>query len=347
MSAVDEDAVTGFPLFTRLPPELRRGILRECLRMYRLDVSLQLHCNRAELESPETTTLAKLHFFDPMAGRQWHWHDRGLKTDRFARCVRLFDIRVEDGAKRGKVRALCSLMLASRAIRSQASALFWQQVRVEVVGSSRHFETLQVGRQDGDVAVASVLDLRIMGGALGTHLSTLSLRFDHEEGVLHCRYAVREGIHRRYHIGPRVEGIEGAKLRRMRADVCALLAGLPQLRHLEVITQTWEWFECLGSVGILSAILAGLLDDKPRLRRVGIKGGRCDAVVRQWHAALAPRGVLVSGLAWDLNPCIPSCNYGLYKTGGFNAETREVSLPALHAPSPSSEHQGEGQEAGV
>jgi hypothetical protein len=199
--------------------------------------------------------------------------------------------------------------IASRTLRTEIRRAFMEQVCLDIP-----FVRPQVP-QDMDDEVGpsidlSTLDIDFCGRPMRQGLPRVAFCFDDvvydnpaEYVPLYPEAPMTRNSHKRLRVHPKVA-------ERMCQDIRDALSLLPNLRTLEIITESRDYFRWLIDAGVWSALFE-ILQQKPDITRISFAGGRNGLVVREMSERL-PNATVV-GVAWDINPCV---HYGRISQAG-------------------------------
>jgi hypothetical protein len=212
--------------------------------------------------------------------------------------------------------------IASRTLRTEIRSAFMDQVCLDIPFIRPQAPTGLDNEVNPSIDL-STLDIDFCGRPMRYGLPRVAFCFDDviyddpaEYVPLYPEAPMTRQSHKRLHVHPGVA-------ERMRQDIRNALSLLPDLRKLEIITESRDYFRWLIDAGIWSTLFE-ILQQRPDITNISFSGGRNGLVVREMSERL-PNATVV-GVAWDINPCV---HYGRISQAGQRpvVDTRPLMNP--------------------
>ncbi|UKZ75644.1 hypothetical protein TrVFT333_003334 [Trichoderma virens FT-333] len=309
----------------KMPLEVRLKIFNELWegRDFDLLMFIKDYGERHNDENP--FTLALMHFIHFNKSSKTHWPNKKIPWDKYAACLwRIeqlwFHQRLHGGTNNNKnYFSVYNLMRSCKQMWEEGSLAYWRQRRLQVA-ITREFGEIPHGDEEAFL-MPDCTNSILLGGNIGESVRILTLRFD--DKVLNCR------VPRCYNV-PGVVTCERhsddtftPKLRWAHDTIMKALRLFTNVTCLELLIENRRVYNLYNKMGTFDEILKYIKKERPLIKVVRVKGGPCAELVKQWNLELEAS---VSGTAWSMSPCVPTCNEKTYKNHveKFDATPREV-----------------------
>lgn len=318
------------PLYPRLhllkmPLEVRLKIFNELWEERDFDLLMFIKDYEERHDNDNPFTLALMHFIHFNKSPKTHWPDKKIPWDKYAACLgRVEQVwnyqRVHGGTRRNKPYfSVFNLMISCRQLWEEGSLAYWRQRRLQVV-ITREFGEIPRGDEE-EFLMSDCTSSRLLGGSIGESVRVLTLRFD--DKVLNCR------VKRCYNVpgvivcDRHADGSFTPKLRWAHDTIMKALRLFTNITCLELLIENDRIYKLYNDMGTFDEILEYVKKERPLIKVIRFKGGQCTDLVKQWNLEL---DASVSGTAWSMSPCVPTCNEKVYKdhVDKFEVTPREV-----------------------
>lgn len=305
--------------------EVRLKIFRELWEEKDFDLLMTIKDYGERHNNDRPVTLAAIAFVHFSDLELTHWPNKEIPWDNLAAClVRTEDLwlnrRIRGGTRRNKnYFAVFNLMLSCKQLWEEGSLAYWRQRRLQLT-FTREFGAISIGDEEA-FSMPSCTETRLLGGRIGESVRILTLRLDDQvlncgvtrcetvPGVLNCKRHGDETFL------PKVQWAHDTMMKALRLFV--------NITCLELLIENTRVYNFYDGIGTFDEILKYIKEERPKVKVIRIKGGRCGELVKQWNLEL---DASVSGIAWAVSPCILTCNEAKYKEhlDKFDATPREV-----------------------
>lgn len=318
------------PLYPRLhllkmPVEVRLKIFNELWEERDFDLLMFVKDYEERHNDENPFTLALMHFIHFNKSPKTHWPNKKIPWDKYAACLgRIeqlwFNQRLHGGNRSNKnYFSVFNLMISCRQMWEEGSIAYWRQRRLQLV-ITREFGEVPHG-DEGEFSMPECTSSILLGGSIGESVRVLTLRFD--DKVLNCR------VTRCYNV-PGVTACDRhtddsfiPKLRWAQDTIMKALRLITNVTCLELLIENNRVYNLYNKMGTFDEILEYVKKERPLIKVIRFKGGQCAELVKQWNLEL---DASVSGTAWSMSPCVPTCKEKVYKdhVNKFDVTPREV-----------------------
>ncbi|KAL7796687.1 hypothetical protein V8C37DRAFT_325550 [Trichoderma ceciliae] len=320
------------PLYPRLhllkmPLEVRLKIFHDLWEERDFDLLMVIkdYEDRHNDENPITlASIAFVHFAKRLNTCK-HWHNEKIPWDIYASCLTRIEIlwfnrRLQGGTTSNEnYFAVFNLMISCKQLWEEGSLAYWRQKRLQLA-ITREFGEIPVGDEEV-FAMPQCTNSKLLGGTIGESVRTLTLRFD--DKVLNCRVTRCETVPGVTNCDRHSDDTFMPKLQWAHCTIMKALRLFTNITCLELLIENDRIYDFYDNIGMFSDIMKHIKEERPLIKVIQIKGGQCAELVKQWNLEL---DASVSGTAWSMNPCVPTCHKKKYSdyTDKFDATPREV-----------------------
>lgn len=311
-----------------MPLEVRLKIFNELWEERDFDLLMVIkdYEERHDDENPFTLALMHfIHFNESPKSPKTHWPNKKIPWDKYATCLGEIEQvwnyqRVHGGIRKNKPYfSVFNLMMSCRQLWEEGSLAYWRQRRLQVV-ITREFGEIPRGDEE-EFLMSDCTSSRLLGGSIGESVRVLTLRFD--DKVLNC------SVKRCYNVpgvivcDRHADGSFTPKLRWAQDTIMKALRLFTNITCLELLIENDRIYKLYNDMGTFDEILEYVKKERPLIKVIRFKGGQCTDLVKQWNLEL---DASVSGTAWSMSPCVPTCNEKVYKdhVDKFDVTPREV-----------------------
>ncbi|KAH6609142.1 hypothetical protein Trco_002488 [Trichoderma cornu-damae] len=318
------------PLYPRLhmlklPLEVRFKIFHDLWEKRDFDLLMIIKDYGDRHNDDNPITLASIAFVHFSGKVKKHWHNEKIPWDRYASCLGRTEIlwlnrRLRGGTRsNGNYFAVFNLMISCKQLWAEGCLAYWRQKRLQLT-ITREFGEISLG----DEAVFSMtrcLTSKLLGGSIAGNVRILTLRFD--DRVLNCPTPRCETVPGVVNCSRHSDDTFMPKLQWAHDTIMNALSFFPSITCLELLIENERVYGFYDRIGTFREIMEFVKEKRPLVKVIRIKGGQCAELVKQWNLEL---DASVSGTAWSLNPCVPTCREKKYSDhkDKFDATPREV-----------------------
>ncbi|EGR48319.1 uncharacterized protein TRIREDRAFT_122147 [Trichoderma reesei QM6a] len=328
MASIQPGSPASYPRLhlLNMPLEVRLKIFHELWQDRDFDLLMFIKDYEDRHDNDNPITLASIHFIHFNKLPRVHWHNKKIPWDRYASCLSNVEFLWFNRRLRGHMMYsnrnyfhVFNLMMSCRQLWEEGSLAYWRQKRLQIAITKEFGE---IPRGDEEIfAMPQSTNSILLGGSIGNSVRILTLRFD--DKVLNCRVTRCDTVPGITTCARHADETFMPKLQWAHDTIMKALRLFTSVTCLELLIENERVFKLYDSRGTFAEILNFVKEERPLIKVVRIKGGPCAEMVKQWNLKL---DASVSGIAWSMNPCVPTCKDKKYSAhvDKFDATPREV-----------------------
>ncbi|KAM0257025.1 hypothetical protein ACHAQJ_004620 [Trichoderma viride] len=310
-----------------MPLEVRLKIFHELWEERDFDLLMVIKDYGDRHNDDNPITLASIVFVHFAKRPKTHWPNEKTPWDEYASCLTRTELlwlnrRLQGGTRRNKnYFNVFSLMLSCKRLWEEGSLAYWRQKRLQLA-ITREFGEIPLGDEE-IFSMPQCTNSTLLGGRIGESVRILTLRFD--DKVLNCHVTCCETLPGVTNCKRHADDTFLPKLQWAHDTIMKALRLFTNVTCLELLIENDRVYDFYDNMGIFSEIMKCVKEERPMIKVVRIKGGQCAELVKQWSLEL---DASVSGTAWSMSPCVPTCQSEKYcdYTDKFDTTPREVDL---------------------
>ncbi|KAL6887941.1 hypothetical protein GGI43DRAFT_388016 [Trichoderma evansii] len=315
------------PHLLQMPLEVRFKIFYELWEDQDFDLLMVIkdYEDRHNDENPITlASIAFVHF-----SKNTHWPHEKIPWDRYAPCLGKtqslwFNRRIHGGTRSNKnYFNVFNLMISCKQLWEEGSLAYWGQKQKQLqLAITPEFGEIPLGDEE-EFSMPQSTNSKLLGGVIGQSVRNLTLRFD--DKVLNCRATRCDTVPGIMNCKRHTDATFMPKLQWARDTIMKALRLFTNVTSLVLLIENNRIYDLYNNNGIFGEIMEFIKEERPMIKVIRIKGGQCADLVKQWNVEL---DASVSGTAWSMNPCVPTCQSKKYSdhTDKFDTMPREVDL---------------------
>ncbi|RFU73944.1 hypothetical protein TARUN_8325 [Trichoderma arundinaceum] len=308
-----------------MPLEVRLKIFQELWGGNDFDLLMVVKDYEDRHNDDNPITLATIAFVYFFKRTKEHWPDEKIPWDKYASCLLRTEIlwfheRIRGGTCSNKnYYNVFNLMMSCKQLWEEGSIAYWRQRRLHFT-ISREFGEIPMGDEEV-FSMPQCADSQLLGGSIGESVRNLTLRFD--DKVLNCRVTRCNTVPGLMGCKDHPDDIFIPKLHWAHDTIMKALRLFTNITCLELLIENDRVYDFYDGIGMFGEIMNHIKEERPLIKVIRIKGGKCADLVKQWNREL---DASVSGITWSMSPCVPSCQQQKYEDyiGKFDVTPREV-----------------------
>lgn len=311
----------------QMPLEVRFKIIYELWedRDFDLLMVIKDYEDRHNDENPITLAcIAFVHFSKPS---NTHWPNEKIPWDIYAPCLiktqnLWINRRLHGGTRSNKnYFNVFNLMISCKQLWEEGSLAYWKLKQLQLA-ITPEFGEIPLGDEE-EFSMLQCTNSKLLGGVIGESVRNLALRFD--DKVLNCRAKRCDTLPGIMNCKRHEDDTFMPKLQWARDTIMKALRLFTNVTSLVLLIENERVHDLYNNIGIFGEIMEFIKEERPLIKVIRIKGGQCADLVKQWNVEL---DASVSGTAWSMNPCVPTCQSKKYSdhTDEFDTTPQEVDL---------------------